>query len=486
MKDHQMVEKTKTPFIKKLGSLFGGSGKAKRSEYVEIAVCRLLDEKINIIHLKRKNSSVIARNVLTSKPLEVSAFLRKCGKKCLVVALLPRSDYLIKVLEIPHVMPSEVEAMLNLEVEASLPSEFGEVDVSYRNVPAKKEGYRRYEVYISRCILLEDYVKRLNTFGCPLDMIIPSAIAWNDILTGANQFSMLVVNLKSTSQLEIALAGDDKCLSVRAMKNPQSPSGSLTYERGLTECIRSLLNQTAPESYPLTVGWIGEDCPLHLYRDVVTFEETKSEATVLSNEGDKDGIEDPPLQAAGCALLNNRSADLFKTCDLMPGSIMSTRIRRAINKNVGIAVGGIVIGMLLSYASLKVAIYRHENILEGINEKISLIEMEGEGIGQRIEQLETIRAIRATRNDLTDILVGLYAATPGGASYSNVELGESGRLRLRGQAESLALPFLLPQELEKQPMFKEVVLRDAGQVKKSGGTVTEFRIECSLKRRDNR
>ena len=102
----------------------------------------------------------------------------------------------------------------------------------------------------------------------------------------------------------------------------------------------------------------------------------------------------------------------------------------------------------------------------------------------RIEQLRAVRAARSTDRDFYRVLSGLYEATPEGVSYSQVNLGAEGGLHLRGQAESLAMPFLLPERLEAQEAFEQVLLQDAGQVKKAGGSVTEFRIDCRLSRAD--
>jgi len=128
--------------------------------------------------------------------------------------------------------------------------------------------------------------------------------------------------------------------------------------------------------------------------------------------------------------------------------------------------------------------FRYGRVRRSLGERISAIRAEGQTIGRRIEQLRAVRAARSTDRDFYRVLSGLYEATPEGVSYSQVNLGAEGGLHPRGQAESLAMPFLLPERLEAQEAFEQVLLQDAGQVKKAGGSVTEFRIDCRLSRAD--
>src|SRR5437762_1619444 len=54
-----------------------------------------------------------------------------------IVALLPKSLYLVRILEVPKVEEAETAKMLRLEVGASLPPELGESEMAFRRVTAR-------------------------------------------------------------------------------------------------------------------------------------------------------------------------------------------------------------------------------------------------------------------------------------------------------------------------------------------------------------
>jgi hypothetical protein len=142
----------------------------------------------------------------------------------------------------------------------------------------------------------------------------------------------------------------------------------------------------------------------------------------------------------------------------------------------------LVVALAGLLASLQIATSRYQRIKTELVGQVDVISSQGQSVGQRIEQLETVRSLRARRHDMAAVLGGLLDATPPGVTYSQLDLDREGLLRLRGQAESLSLPFLLPEKLSEQPMFESVLLQDAAQVKKAGGSVVEFRLEAKLRR----
>lgn len=468
--------------MKKISSSSRTKSQANDRKQSELIVCYSADSEVKIVHFNSKNNGGLATGMCSSSKEESIRFLKQFKKRTLILSLLPKSEYLLKIIEIPEVLPQEVHQMLLLETEANLPAEFGKPSISYRPIFCDRQGYQRYEVYISRNADLEKHVKHLEALGCNVDRIIPSAIAWRGILSNADHdLDMLVVNSQQQGFMEIVSVGQNEAVSIRTVHS-KSQQGKKTWahEEALAECIRSIVAQSSPESFPLTIGWIGKCCNIPIAGNSVTLKEIK-----LTYENMFDGEEDAgrgfSVNAAAFSLTTHCSTSLLNVVNLIPKTILDKRLQCTIRRNI---VGGLVIlfaALLLAYLANEIAIHRYDSILTGINRKVLAIKTNGEKIGRRIEQLEAIRAARSTRNDLYHLLGALHHATPSGISYSNVELNENRQLRFRGQAKSLALPFLLPQELEKERAFSGVVLKDAGQVKKSGGTITEFRIECTLK-----
>jgi hypothetical protein len=138
--------------------------------------------------------------------------------------------------------------------------------------------------------------------------------------------------------------------------------------------------------------------------------------------------------------------------------------------------------LAIAFAALRVSLTRSQALEADLSAGIARIKSDGEAVERQIRQLAAVRSARASRNDLSRVAAGLVEATPPEVTYSQIELTETGRLRLLGQATSLSMPFLMPERLEKQPAFRDVMLYDAGQQKRAEGSVAEFRIECNLRR----
>lgn len=233
---------------------------------------------------------------------------------------------------------------------------------------------------------------------------------------------------------------------------------------------------------PLVVGWLGSSCPTHPANGRVVFRNMNEQLGQIT--GDLGTLESCPLLCAGAeSLICSRQEQWIQTSNIAPREIIVRRQQRALYRNMAVGAGAMVLAVVLIHMAFKIGTIRCRNINSRLSGETALIKTEGEAVGWRIQQLEAIRAARATHGDFHDILAGLYGATPEGVTYSYVELAENGRICLRGQADSLSLPFLLPERLERELLFENAALRDAGQTARGTGSVTEFRVDCNLRRR---
>jgi hypothetical protein len=173
----------------------------------------------------------------------------------------------------------------------------------------------------------------------------------------------------------------------------------------------------------------------------------------------------------------------LQTSNLLPSEIRRRQQQLALRKSVLWAASLLVLTCALAYMAMRTMVHRYQERIGQLSTKIESIRKEGEAVGRRIEQLEAMRAARVTGSDFQSIIAGLYDSSPPNLTYSGVELDEQGKLRLQGQAESLATAFLLPEQLEKNGTFKEVQPGDASRSRKGEGTVVEFRVDCKLNRK---
>lgn len=388
------------------------------------------------------------------------------------VVLLPKSAYLIRRLQLPAVSAEEMGTMLRLEVEATLPERFGPVEVSYRRLAEPTDqGPCSCEVYICRLETLSNCLDHLRRQGVTPDAILPSATIWADLLSRWQDIDALVSGHHDADGLEVAaLSSDGSCL-VRAV----CPDGQQTAKapgRELTEFLRSL--SPLASRHTLHLGCLGVD-PAAIANGHVTAEDVTQRL-----QGPSLGAIGTLLRAAATAWPGLVERDVLQTANLMPHEAVARSRRRAAYRQTAVGSAAVVLAMLLSLVALKLASFRYRLANRELAAKIAHIKTRGEAVARQIAQLEAVRTTRSTCNHLARVIAALAAATPPEVGYSDVELSPTGQLRLRGQADSISLPFLLPEALEKQPALAQVVLQNVGQRQKGVGAASEFRVDCIL------
>ncbi len=449
-----------------------------------VLVCRASEGVVYGAYMARRNGRADRRSFTWSSPKQAaeSLSLRQLPKGCRIVALLPKSHYLIKVLQIPAVSPEQVASILALEAQALVPVEFGEAEVSYRQLPAEGQAQttRKYEVYISRSDELNRYLSSLDDLGIQPDLILPSAVVWGRILDSAGAPDMLVVGSDRDGLREAASIQSDGSLSVRILNGTADGGSSGTIDQALMEIMRSSLANYDIEDSPLTIGWADGQMPAGSGDGKIVFKSIGDLIPGTDREApaSQDG---EALVSLAATVLSEISGDSFLSqANLLPRELLASRSWKAITRRMATGAAAMLMGLLLAYAALGVSAARYRAIGDELSDKTAIIETEGKAIGRRIRQLEAVNAAISTQGRFADLIAGLYEATPDGVTYSNAELTSTGDIRLQGQAESISLPFLLPQRLEAQRCFKNVSLRDAGQVKRAGGSIAQFRIDCRL------
>lgn len=448
----------------------------------EVFVCKLVDGQVVGVHLRNHRSRLDMSKTVVSDQKTADKLRREMGKGCPIVVLLPRPKYLLRVLDLPEVSEQELTQMLRLEVEATLPPGFTSVEVSYRQVISDRQGYRRYEAYITREEDLAEHLSPLTDLGLEVTMVLPSAVVWNTLLRQKPQAALLIA-ASSENWAEIAWSQRDQTVSIRTISSTPDAGSTAELDPAIVDCVRAALAQDAAETARAVIGWIGDDCPACDLDGRVVFQDVGpdlfGDASIHMN-----GVAgDPLLFLAGQAILNGSDVGSASPANMLPRKLIASRHRRRLYRSMAAFGCSFVLSLILIYVGLQVAAARYEHRISVLDDKIRIVRSEGEAVGRRREQLKAITAARETRHDFYDVLRGLFDATPAGkASYSHVDLDDNGTLRLRGQATSLSLPFQLPERLERQPMFRNVSLRDAGQSKRGAGTITEFRIELELNR----
>jgi hypothetical protein len=282
----------------------------------------------------------------------------------------------------------------------------------------------------------------------------------------------------SPAQLEIASCDAHHVLTVRTLQQTHGAD----CQNALIECVRSLLSEKGQADSTLTIGWLDGQCPLQVSNQRITIQHAAELLPAACSLDASPGQSLDLLHLASTILLEAESSQYAHAANLLPQPLLRHRRWQASSRSLFFAAGLCIFALVLGIGALKISTHRYRVCCDELARRIAAIKTQGESVGMRIDQLETLRLARRSGNDFYRILTGLYHATPPGLSYNQVELTEDGVVRLHGQADSLELPFLLPERLEKEPPFTNVLIHDAGRSRRGEGSVAEFRITCKLKR----
>ena len=452
------------------------------SKFSETLICQLSKNSCYCIPSVPAPISLATKAIRVGSVQETEQLLSELPGKTCILAVLPKSQYIIRRLEFPNVSVERCSAMMRLEVEASLPAEFGPAEISYRLLEGQNDAPKiTCEVYVARRKAVEDFLDKLRSFGLYPDFIMPSAVAWHEFLRDPECADMCVAASSESGSAEVAFVENSDTTAVRFLDSV-SADNRLAVHRGLRECMRSLLKGAPASSAPLTIGWIGEGCPPCDTNTPYVFRKLGDGNVKQSSVGSERDTNASLAFVAASAMSNSHDNKWSLTANLLPRGILIERSNVLLIRHLLMGIAGIVSGLVLASFALHVLIVRYENLDQHLSEKISLIQVEGEVAGLRIAQLKAMDEVMATRDDLYLVVSGLYANTPPGITYSNVEFTDEGQIRVQGQAESVSLPFILSEKLQNSRLFDRAAIGNVGQRKKGSGSTTEFWLKCILNR----
>lgn len=450
----------------------------RRMRAESVVVCGI--GKSDVRGVWRSNSSLDARWL----NLDAKTAVRTVPAGSSVILLIPKSQYLTRVMDLPIDSPGELQAMIHLEAEAHLPAGYGEIEVSFRRLGEGDRGFR-YEVYIVRRAVVEDAMARLEALQLQLRYMLPSAVLWLAALKRVNMRARtFAVASVGPQQFESAHRLADGSIAVRAIVARDDDE----LRRGLVNSARAISAEAAGGSSVVELATCGISRPRLGMNGQVSYVDLTESLCGAAYDPAADPDNGSLLQMAAHVFVSEPDDAVWTTANLMPRSLGEASVRRLIQRQLLVGAAGFLAALLLVWVALAVSTWRYERQISALDAAIAHIQHEGQRVGRQLGQLEAVTQARATRADFATIIAGLHVASAGGGglSYNQVDLREDGTLLLRGQADSLALPFELPQKLEALPAFSGVMLRDAGQAKKGAGSVTEFRMDAQYKREGRR
>ena len=262
--------------------------------------------------------------------------------------------------------------MLSLEAEAALPPEYGPIEISYRQLPSKNDRCDRYEVYVARREVVGSFLSSLRETGISADLILPSAVAWREVLADNPHAGVLVVDSCCGGICEIALSHEDGTLSVRTVGVAEGKDGHAALEAALTECVRSLAKHSENGSRPVVAGWLGRG-PAPVVNGSAVFEPLRPLEDVATKGADQRPLDPAGLLAAAASLTASFDMEALRCSSLLPQEMVQKAARRVLHRNMAGGIAGIIVAMVLAYVGLKVTTNRYWDAGADLGAKIAQI-----------------------------------------------------------------------------------------------------------------
>jgi len=433
---------------------------------VPLLVCQVIDGKV----VATLFDEDVAENCTLDSAEDARSIQRRMGRRGQVALVLPKSTYLVRRMTVPVADIAQQRAMIQLEMEAVLPHHFGPFELAWRCLHDSTSEGQAVEAYVIKRTHLDAQLEQFVHLNLRPHVVLPSAVILADVLGHVAPADLLVAQI-APCVFETAGLNPDNSLTLRTVH--VNGSGPIT--ASLTDVLRSRVD--AGTGRQMRVAWIGQDCPAEAVPDrAIVFEDMtrrfvpETGATgALSSEGILSRL----------AAISGTSIDCGSESLLPQNWVEGTR-RDALVRSLRDSTVLTLATLILIGAGLEIGTWRHERSLDGLDSQLAQIRVEGETAERRLEQLTIIERANVSRHLFHDVIDTLQGATPAGVRYSSVELTDGPVLRLRGHAESLSLPFTLPQRLEATALLSGVMLEDASQARKAGGTIVEFRLTANV------
>ena len=452
---------------------------SRRSHFPHFLVYQLVPNGIDAAYLLKSDESHTCEQVSFRTVGELNAALERRFAGCVGIALLPKSEYLIREVEVPTAAIDHVRSMLRLEAEACVPAEFGDVELSYVRLPCQRDGYERCELYVARRQTVEKWLEPASHLNLTSTMVLPTAVVWRQLVSTISDVDVILAELPGCQTLEIAWRGAQGGLRARAVANTD---GGTEVPVSVAACLRSAISSLSGDG-PLKVGWLVSSPPSFTMPTGIIIRDLALDGSASVGSKLSPSSTRSLLAASVTQIEELRHGGQLASGGMTLAQASEAERRRTVRRYIVAGALLSMVGTCLLFLALECMVYRYRRASELLTQQIAVIANEGKAVGRQLQQLEAARKARATQEDFLDVMSALYVATPEGVTYGQVEMNDAGRIRLRGQAESLSLPFLLPRELDKSEVIGQVIVRGAGQVSRQGSTITEFTVDCILQRR---
>jgi len=400
---------------------------------------------------------------------------------------IPDNLCITKIIELPASDIDQAYKMLEFELSSYLPLPIEEL--VYGCMPiSRNENLLKVLVYILKVKALEDILAKLKSIGIKPSRVMVDSVAAKSWFSNDEKNDSAQINLLFNNKNTIVFAikdgivqrQDDISLENTDLENQReyiieqinNTATELATDKQITlkiaasqnigEKIKSWFNGNFNNIEPLELPQLNSfDKESNSFNGKFIFESVVAQGLVKS-------VENPEL----------------KYLNLLGQKVIKKAHQKQFIKN-SVATFVLAIFTIFSlWLNFVVMNWRIDYVCHKLAKEIAPIKHIAIDVESKHQKLKAIEAQLSNRKQISEIFSQLYKYSPKNISISQMSYSskaDAASVNIKGQADTLSSAFEYSNAMKNSELLNSIQIINAQQIPKPGGSIVEFKAECTMK-----
>ena len=392
-----------------------------------------------------------------------------------IVTAIGCEDVLCETLQLPTTDPSELQQMLDLQIDNLSPLPTEEIVYGFEPLDVA-DGRSRVLVAIARKAAVNERIAALEAAGLPAEIVTVDALAMFRALCQRQLVplddKLNVVALLGTAAVHIVVYRQTQPVIVRSLLLGAEALGTVEGQTAVREELRRTL---------VAADAVTSSCLCGRATLVALHENVEAAATALAGDCGlpaeclRDGVVPSP---ALCLCLEGAATANRPRLNLLPDEWRQRRRHARLRRRVvrgGIALAVVYLAALAMFLTVLAV---RKATLHDLQHQVGLSQKQYADARQLHTELVAMQKQLDTKYSALEVLREVSALKPDGLNFNSLIFRKDQTLTLRGQAQSAKTALDFAGQLEKSGMFLKV--ENKGVRTDPANGLTRFEILCTL------
>lgn len=394
---------------------------------------------------------------------------------------IPNNICITKTLDLPTDTLSEAAKMIEFELMSLVPIQ--PEDLVYGCTLLKhQEHFLEVLVYIVRNDMLEQILKPYHKAGIYPRTIIPDSIALYSCLEKVSPANSTLLYIDE-AQCHILSSIKNNLRTYNSIDNIDIHDHSeMQY---LANNVINIIDELKAFSENITLsiackGSHKKELPLLLKKKGIDCPITIAKLSNFLPEDTSPLFYENILISGAFQTIND---ERYKNLNLLHAKDIKQIKTKQRTKSIIVTSGLSVLVLILLWSGFVISNWRIGRACRKVESLIAPIEGIANGVEHKKQLIRALQNQSSTKEEINQIFHELYKFSPQSITISNLEYklkADNRRLFLKGQTKSLSQAFDYPEAMKKSSLLKQMQVTNVQQVPTPGGSIIEFKAECSL------